>query len=111
MPDNSLRLFRDNPWRSLFSTDSDETDAVESLTISELVEMYGEGAVVRGLAYMESLSTADQNYRASPDSDAYKKGYLNSMVDEPDDVDSDELENAVDKWQKQVEDRGLGLTD
>ena len=114
MADDRRRLFRNAPWGGIFSSGSDNSSddqTAESLTIADLIEMYGEGAVLRGLAYMESLNQADDTYRQSTDKGRYKENLVKSLVESPEEAGSDQLDNAAQKWHEQMEDNGLRLED
>lgn len=86
--------------------DSQYISVSPDTTIQELVDIYGEEAVRRGLVYIDRLSEADQNFRESADPGDMKKG-----VKEAFNVSStgEEVDKASEKWKEAVEKQGLGI--
>lgn len=71
-------------------------------TIEELVGEYGPEAVRRGLAYMDSLSEAEKNYKENPTPEDYQRGLEQSGVE-------GDLSGVSDEWKASMDNNGLGL--
>lgn len=84
---------------------------MENITIGELKNMFGKEATRRGLEYMASLSTADENFRQSGEEN--KDKYGNRVVEgqgvDPDKVSEEAKEEASSSWRSSIEETGLGL--
>lgn len=82
----------------------DELIDPETITISDLIELYGKEAVKRGLGYMASLHEADQNYRENTNTEDFKSGLEDAGIE-----GLNEDSEVVQKWKGKSEEEGLGL--
>lgn len=76
-------------------------------TMSDLVDIFGEEVVRRGVEYMSSLKTADSTYRSSVGD--YPENYAESFGAEPEKINEDTKEEMESKWAEGMEESGLGL--
>jgi len=92
----------------------------EDLTVQQLVDIYGKEAVRRGLSYIINLQSADESYRqaANPEKSQefiQKTAEGVAEVEPGQEIDPEELpesaKEAQSEWEKQMEEKGLGLED
>lgn len=86
----------------------DEFPVDKELTVEELIEMYGEEPVRRGIQYLMSLYKADKNYRESVDEGKMKEGYERGYGVEG---SKGKVDDAVGKWGQSMKERGLGINE
>lgn len=83
--------------------DGTDLDEIRTMTVDQLISIYGEESVARGLSYMQSLKRADLEYRESANPEDLDEGWKEGY--DVDEVDTD----AADKWAERMEDSGLGI--
>lgn len=88
-------------------TDPDGTGIDYSMTVQDLVSIYGKEAVKRGIQYMGSLSEAEENYRESVTQDKMEDGF--ERIAESDIDLSDEAKEASSRWEQESKESGLGI--
>lgn len=76
-------------------------------TIQELIHMYGEEAVRRGVVYIDNLAESEKEYVDA----AREGGYAEELADSisREEVPEDKEEELDSKWQEGMEDSGLGI--
>lgn len=94
---------RDGPIRSLLKGGDKPLDEI---TLADLREQFGEEAVNRGVAYMASLSEADENHRTA-DGKSYVEGMERSGVS----IEEEKKDELAQKWESEQEEQGIGLED
>lgn len=80
----------------------------EETTVEELIDIYGEEIVTRGLAYMDSLEEADKEFRENTESD-YATDYAEGIGGG--DISEDKRQELNDRWSESIQDNGLGIND
>lgn len=90
--------------------DSEHADISPETTVQQLVDMYGEECVRRGLKYITNLAEADKSFRESADPNDMREGYSRGITGG--EVDPDEIEgDAPVTWAERMEENGLGIDD
>jgi hypothetical protein len=101
-----LDVLADGRLRRMLSVNEEP----DEITISDLREEFGDEIVNRGLAYMESLSEADEKYRETVREKNYVKEGMAGFAQSSDDIEtSEEADEANSAWQESSEESGLGL--
>lgn len=95
LPEGPIRGRLDNGDKSL-----------NEITLADLKKEFGVDALARGLAYMDSLSDADENYREAADNQ-YGKGLKDAGVI----MDEQTEEEINEAWQEGMENKGIGMDD
>lgn len=81
------------------------------VTVRDLISMYGEEAVRRGLSYMESLAEAEEEFKQSvEESDEYAERVIEGVTD-PENIDPEKREEINSRWAEGMQEGGLGLDD
>lgn len=95
LPEGPIRGRLDNGDKSL-----------RDITLADLKDQFGEDALARGLAYMESLADADENYRQAANGQ-YTEGLQRRGVE----MDENTEQKADEAWAKGMEETGIGIRD
>lgn len=76
-------------------------------TIQELINMYGEEAVRRGVVYIDNLAESEREYMNA----AREGGYAEELADSisEGEVPEDKEEELDSKWKEGMESSGLGI--
>lgn len=85
---------------------NDGDKRLDEITLADLKEQFGEDALARGLAYMESLSDADKNYREAAGGQ-YTKGLKERGVE----MDEKTEQRADEAWAQGMKETGIGIDD
>lgn len=96
--------FEDESGVGRLIEEKDNNVDIRSLTVQDLINIFGEEAVRRGLQYTASLSEAEQEFISSIEDDDYEKGLEKAGVD-------DVPQNVSEQWKKQTQSGGLKLDD
>lgn len=90
----------------------------ESLTVEQLVQIYGREPVRRGLSYIINLRKADESYRRSANtekSQEFIQKTAEGVSESGQEIDPSELpesaQEAQSAWEEKMEEKGLGLED
>lgn len=76
------------------------------VTLKDLIVMFGEESVRRGLQYMSSLKEADEEFKKSGSKEAMLEA-LKEMTGE--DEPTEGMKELSDNWSEEMENQGLGL--
>lgn len=79
---------------------------LDEITLADLREEFGEEAVNRGVAYMASLSEADEKHR-SASGESYVEGMERSGVN----IEDEQKDKLATKWESEQQEKGIGLED
>lgn len=85
--------------------EQNKTDVSRDTTIGELIDDVGEGAVIRGIKYMYSLSEADENYKDAMEPERMERGFREAGVE------GENVTTASEKWAKESNDKGIGINE
>lgn len=88
---------------------ADQFPVDEETTVSELIDMYGEEAVRRGISYISNLADSEEKYLEAAQGGNYGEGITDAVVGG--DVPEDKKDELDSKWEEGMQDSGLGLND
>lgn len=83
----------------------EETINPKDITVYDLISVFGEESVRRGLQYMASLEKAEEEYRKT-NSDELLEGVKEWLdADEP----TDKMVEMSDHWSERMKEEGIGI--
>jgi predicted RNA-binding protein with PUA domain len=86
------------------------------ITVDELIEEYGKEKVVRGIGYILSLDEAERKYIESMNDEGAEELFSsvtgrNVSMEEIENEASEEVDEALRKWMKEGQEKGIGVDD
>lgn len=107
MSDENSEFKKNNGIEAVIQNEKDEEELIDTtkVTLADLIQLFGEEPVRRGLQYMASLEEADKEYKKT-NSDELLEG-LQDWTDSDD--PTEQMIETSDHWSKRMKEEGIGI--
>lgn len=105
---NKTKFKKDAGIDAVIQNESDEDNLIDpsEITILDLIKVFGEESVRRGLQYMASLEKAQEEYKKTAQSEELLEGMKNwADTEEP----TDDMVEMSNQWSKRMKEEGIGI--